>query len=51
MIGLGVGFRAGEEAVAIGASRRFDKHVTVKVSASFDTEHRVTGGVGVGYEF
>ena len=51
-VGVGVGYKHGQSAVAIGASRSSDngKHI-VKVSVSFDTQKDTTVGAGYMYQW
>jgi len=52
MIGGGVGFRGSEGAIAFGASHMLDDgHTTVKGSFTYDSQQKVSGGLGFGVQF
>lgn len=48
-VGAGVGFRGGEQAVAVGFSGRVTENVVTKVAVSTDTQNGWTVGAGMSY--
>ncbi|MCK3654326.1 hypothetical protein A4G19_00645 [Pasteurellaceae bacterium Macca] len=51
-VGVGVGTRSGQQALAVGYSRASDNgHHIIKLSGAYDSQHNFTGGAGYTYQW
>ena len=52
LIGVGLGTKDGQTALAIGGSTVLgDGHTSIKASAAFDSQSSASAGIGLGWQF